>query len=273
MNKHTRLYMEILFLIEEWKQTPNPKSDIIRTIQQHFEDTNLALPLSLEMVFDILIEMRQEWLISTPVDIVSKQELVKFYCQYPTDLYVQLETRGSESLKIGYIKTSKYAHRQQSRKKKTPSDVVDIKSLIERKYSYYRKPQSEVEAIEKIASAIAARRGQKKFRDDLMEFYGAVCLITGSNVEDILEAAHIEPYSEGGTFDLSNGLLLRADIHTLFDLGLIGIDPDDLTIIISKLLVDTDYEYLQGEPSHIPSSYRNIPDRKTLNEHRKKFGL
>lgn len=70
-----------------------------------------------------------------------------------------------------------------------------------------------------IAASIKGRRGQTKFRQDLLKVYGQ-CLVTGCQYEPILEAAHIEPYFLGGTFAVENGLLLRADMHTLFDLGL-----------------------------------------------------
>ena len=46
----------------------------------------------------------------------------------------------------------------------------------------------------------------------------------------MLEAAHISPYAEGGKHTLSNGLLLRSDLHTLFDLGYLTVEPSDMTI-------------------------------------------
>jgi hypothetical protein len=54
--------------------------------------------------------------------------------------------------------------------------------------------------------------------------------VTGSQVVDLLEAAHIKPYRGEKDNNLTNGLLLRADIHTLYDLDLLGIDPDKLIV-------------------------------------------
>jgi HNH endonuclease len=77
---------------------------------------------------------------------------------------------------------------------------------------------------------IKARRGQQAFRDKLKRRYGPICQVTGSELFEIVEAAHIRPYR--GTKDnrADNGLLLRADIHTLFDLDLIAVHPRTLSI-------------------------------------------
>lgn len=77
---------------------------------------------------------------------------------------------------------------------------------------------------------IRERRGQQQFRDALRERYGDRCLITGCEVLAILEAAHISPYRGERDNHPANGLLLRADVHTLFDLDLLGIDPDQLRV-------------------------------------------
>lgn len=56
--------------------------------------------------------------------------------------------------------------------------------------------------------------------------YKRRCAITGENTLFALEAAHIVPYANVGTHDVTNGLLLRADFHRLFDVGLVGVTPD-----------------------------------------------
>ena len=60
-------------------------------------------------------------------------------------------------------------------------------------------------------------RAPHKFRDALIGAYAGRCAITGCSVLDILEAAHITPYLGPDTNHVTNGLLLRADLHTLFD--------------------------------------------------------
>lgn len=125
-----------------------------------------------------------------------------------------------------------------------------------------------------IARAINNRRGQAKFRQDLIEAYGQ-CLVTGCTYEPILEAAHIYPYSEGGNFSIENGLLLRADIHTLFDLGLIAICTldDAYRIITSEFLDDTEYFEYSKQPLLIPEDSWYRPDKSALEEHIARSGL
>jgi len=77
------------------------------------------------------------------------------------------------------------------------------------------------------------RRGQAKFRAALIAAYEGKCAITGCNAVDALEAAHISPYRGEQTNHLQNGLLLRADLHSLFDLGLLTIEPTTMTIALA----------------------------------------
>lgn len=70
------------------------------------------------------------------------------------------------------------------------------------------------------------RLGQSSFRVLVTDAYKRRCAITGENTLIALEAAHIVPYSREGSHDVRNGLLLRADFHRLFDVGLIGVTPD-----------------------------------------------
>lgn len=77
---------------------------------------------------------------------------------------------------------------------------------------------------------IKQRRGQRQFRDALRNRFGDRCAISGCAIVDILEAAHINPYRNETDNHPANGLLLRADLHTLFDLFLIGVEPESLTV-------------------------------------------
>jgi hypothetical protein len=77
---------------------------------------------------------------------------------------------------------------------------------------------------------IRERRGQQQFRNALRKRYGDRCLVSGCEVLAVLEAAHISPYRGEDDNDPSNGLLLRSDVHTLFDLDLLGIEPEGLRV-------------------------------------------
>jgi hypothetical protein len=94
---------------------------------------------------------------------------------------------------------------------------------------------------------IKERRGQSKFRNALRTRYGDACVITGCKMLDLLEAAHIRPYRGPQDHHPANGLLLRADIHTLFDLDLIGIEPANLIVRVHTTVKDATYRAFHGK--------------------------
>ncbi len=93
---------------------------------------------------------------------------------------------------------------------------------------------------------IKERRGQKTFREKLRARYRDTCLVTGCVLVDLLEACHISPHRGAKDNHPSNGLLLRTDIHTLFDLDLLGIEPDSLLVHIQQDLKGSEYGELEG---------------------------
>lgn len=99
---------------------------------------------------------------------------------------------------------------------------------------------------EKVLRSIRLRRGQKSFRDKLIRRYGARCVASGCELMDIIEAAHIDPFRGENDHHPENGLLLRADLHTLFDLNLMGIDPEELTLRFHPRIRDESYRRLEG---------------------------
>lgn len=95
--------------------------------------------------------------------------------------------------------------------------------------------------------AVRLRRGQSSFRNALIERYGATCMVTGCDVRAVIEAAHIKPYRGDSDHHVSNGLLLRSDIHTLFDLNLVGVDPTSMRIVLHPALQRTPYGEYEGK--------------------------
>jgi hypothetical protein len=87
-------------------------------------------------------------------------------------------------------------------------------------------PPNVEDGRRKIERLVVLRQGQKAFREALLSAYQGRCAISGCDVEQVLEAAHIMPYLGEHTNFVTNGLLLRADLHTLFDLGIIRIKPN-----------------------------------------------
>ena len=115
----------------------------------------------------------------------------------------------------------------------------------------------------RITRDILARRGQRKFRDELIKVYGERCMVTGCSILDIVEAAHINPYRGENDHHISNGLLLRADIHTLFDLDLLGINPETLRIHLKRAVCHDGYENFSSKKLLVALN-KNGPSKSAL---------
>lgn len=112
---------------------------------------------------------------------------------------------------------------------------------------------------EKTYVVIANRRGQPKFRESLLAAFNGRCFISGSSVKGVLKAAHIIPYAEDKDYKFTNGLLLRADLHTLYDINLIGVDGDG-TVHLSEDLNGSEYAEYAGQKisdHELPKELRN----------------
>jgi hypothetical protein len=94
-----------------------------------------------------------------------------------------------------------------------------------------------------IKVAIKTRRGQPAFRQALLTEYKVTCCITGCKIEAVLEAAHIIPHGDETNYSVYNGLLLRADVHTLFDLGLLRISEAGIVMVDSSLKNSEYFQY------------------------------
>lgn len=119
---------------------------------------------------------------------------------------------------------------------------------------------------------VKPRLGQSSFRVMVTDAYRRRCALTGESTLAALEAAHIVPYSREGTHEVSNGLLLRADFHRLFDAGLVSVDQD-LRIRVSPRIREAwfngkAYYRLNEQPlAVLPALAANQPDRDRLSWH------
>ena len=118
---------------------------------------------------------------------------------------------------------------------------------------------------------VAPRLGQGTFRVAVMDAYQRACAITGEHSLPALEAAHIRPYSREGEHAVSNGLLLRSDIHKLFDKGYVTVTPDFRFDVSSKLKEDFDnghsYFPMKGKTIRVPERNIEQPERELLRWH------
>ena len=121
--------------------------------------------------------------------------------------------------------------------------------------------------------SIAQRRGQKAFRDTLIVAYEGRCAVTECSISDVLEAAHIHPYRGPETNKVGNGLLLRTDVHTLFDCGLLAVDHEKMTLLVAPQLRDSEYGAFHGRKLRTPRDPRQWPSKDALNLHRVSVGL
>lgn len=134
-------------------------------------------------------------------------------------------------------------------------------------------PANIGDARKKTLAAIVRRQGQPAFRRALLAAYGGCCAVTGTATAEVLEAAHIVPYQGPETNQVSNGLLLRADLHTLFDLGLIAVNEATFELIISTRLQGTDYAKWAGRRLRLPSAIGERPSIAAICAHRQSWGL
>jgi hypothetical protein len=140
-------------------------------------------------------------------------------------------------------------------------DIDSAKSNLEEDLRLWRDTQQVI------------REGQAKFRNDLIEVYAGKCAITGYDVELALDAAHVRKYNGKHTNIVQNGLLLRKDLHKLFDHGVFGIRPGDLSVVLNDRARNTRYAELANVRLRLPSNQRVGPDPGLLAEHLKTWKL
>lgn len=129
-----------------------------------------------------------------------------------------------------------------------------------------------VEATGKSVRMVRERPGQAAFRRTLKSVYGNRCCITGCSVPEVLEGAHIDPYIAPASDSIRNGLLLRSDVHTLFDRHLIAIEPSTLRVHVAQAARGVvGYADLNGIVLQQPGNASHHPDQGALERHWKRF--
>lgn len=118
---------------------------------------------------------------------------------------------------------------------------------------------------------VRPRLGQGTFRVLVTDNYERRCAVTGERTLPVLQAAHIKPFALVMEHDARNGLLLRSDIHTLFDRGYVTVTPEHRFEVSRRLKEDwengRDYYALNGNPVRIPEKADARPDAALLRWH------
>ncbi len=129
------------------------------------------------------------------------------------------------------------------------------------------------EAMEPTGTYTVDRRlGQGAFRAIVTENYNRRCAISGEKTLPVLEAAHIKPYSLSGPNEIDNGILLRSDMHTLFDKGYMTITPEHKILVSQRIREQFEngreyYKFDGKELEELPESEKEKPNREFLNWH------
>ncbi|MFC2003122.1 HNH endonuclease [Chloroflexota bacterium] len=115
------------------------------------------------------------------------------------------------------------------------------------------------------------RLGQGSFRVLVTDAYERQCAVTNERTLPALDAAHIRPYSESGQHIISNGILMRRDLHALFDKGYVTVTPS-MKVEVSRRIKEEfengrDYYRLQGSTIRVPADPVNRPSREYLDWH------
>lgn len=116
------------------------------------------------------------------------------------------------------------------------------------------------------------RLGQGAFRVLVTDAYQRRCAVTGEKTLPVLEAAHIRPFASSGPHRVSNGILLRSDLHKLFDLGYVTVTPSLRLEVSSRLREEWQngrvyYEHHGQELGYRPADEASLPGKEYLQWH------
>ncbi len=191
----------------------------------------------------------------TDADREAYPRVTNVYLVRKSSLYekpAQLSSMGVKGLRFGYkLDESKF------------QKLLNLAGKITEYNGGVELPESTAD-LERILQEVKRRLGQSEFRAAIVEAYGGKCAVTGCDAVDALEASHIVPHCNVESNNPRNGLLLRADIHTLFDRHLLGINPDTKKIAIAQQLLETYYGKLNEKELKTPDDTKFHPDHESL---------
>jgi putative restriction endonuclease len=145
-------------------------------------------------------------------------------------------------------------------------------ALIESRASAAQVAEADPEARYGSEYLTRGRLGQGAFRVLVTDAYERRYAVTGEKTLPVLEAAHLRPYADNGPHRVNNGLLLRSDLHKLFDLGYVTVTPDLRVEVSSRLKSDwhngREYYAYHGQSLQVqPADMVNRPSREYLTWH------
>ena len=247
----------------------NPKSKYGYQFEDEIGNT---YPTSLAGFLDCYSKTSEaEWGISVLGDEIKKNDLIWVHFALPTSEIravgraagpakekTDWSPRKSLTIKWDWELTKKLqkhpipfsAHRQMipvAVRRANPKTIKILEAWLGKKPSQKTKSHTKLSSRVKFRTTeIEVRQGQPEFRLQLLALYDNRCVISGCETRDALQAAHIKSVSDGGSHDLRNGLILRADLHNLFDRGLITISKSGI-VSIDSVITENNYRKYNGK--------------------------
>ncbi|HYD08107.1 MAG TPA: HNH endonuclease [Reyranella sp.] len=184
---------------------------------------------------------------------------------FPPDRWIDLPESWSQSIQRGKLYSLENREGRhlwdQLQQPLLPTSVLARSGLLDRdEQARYGEP-----------SLIKRRLGQGAFRVAVTEAYGRQCAISDGKVLPALDAAHIKPFGEGGAHTESNGILLRKDIHCVFDAGYVTIGDKFRFEVSTKIkeIFNNGEEYLRlhGKSVRLPRNREHWPNREFIEWH------
>ncbi len=215
--------------------------------------------------------------VTEPIPLSLPHDELKDYFPPGQDGFWQLEDEVINRIEADFRSVDRFARRRLLNTD-AGGPILDMSGIIQMS----ERDQQRLQAFESgnskdaragVVDSIIRRRGHPNFRKRLLSAYDYRCAITACDAADALEATYIVPYRGKFTHHPSNGLLLRADIHTLFDLGKIAIDTRTMTTIVADDILETNYRILSGRPISFPTQEEHRPSTESLDLHRRLAGL
>src|SRR5690606_2282318 len=159
--------------------------------------------------------------LSEPVPLSVSWRELKDYLQAPGASFERVDPAIIDRIEADYGSVERFVRRRLLNTS-AGGPVLDMSGMIrlpERDFERLRslEPSDSKQARQAVVDTIIRRRGPPQFRHALLEAYDYRCAITNCNAVEALEAATILPFRGRETHHPANGLLLRADVHTLFD--------------------------------------------------------
>ena len=148
--------------------------------------------------------------------------------------------------------------------------VVPYELLTEEEKQIFRAADDGDDRKRVLAEQVR-REKQGEFRQALLEAYSGSCAATGVDVPEVLQAAHIDPYRGKKSQVVTNGMLLRADIHLLYDAHLLTVLPEKNIIRVNKQLGSSFYSQFDGHQIQVPKNPLLRPNDELLEMHMREF--